>query len=631
MKDDEKSREELLDELARLRLRLAGLEKRGDAALSDPCMEQYRLLLDNADDVIWLWDLDEGRYLYISPSVERLYGFSAHQLLEMSLGDVLPDEYQWLINEGLPLRINALQSGDETLRIKSNEVDLKRGDGALVPAEIVTTLISDSSGHVRYVHGITRNITERRKAELLFRESEEKYRIIADFASGLEMWQAPDRRFLYISPSSETLTGYSAPELIAKPQLFMDMAHPDDVELFRRHIREFHGASPAPASHIEYRIVRRDGSVVWIDHQCQPVFYSDGTYGGRRSSDSDITARKTGEERLRTSEGRLMAILEAIDESIFLLDTEARVLMSNSITARRLGTDIEKLKRGTVFDHTPPEVRARRLALMKKVIEAGDSLQFEDERLGRNMQVTYYPVREDGRVSHVVVFAKDITEEKRAQRALESSRVQLAKANSMLNLVIDTIPVRIFWKDSNLRYLGCNRLFAADAGWEDPSELTGKNDFDMAWKKEAEAYRKDDLEVMLLDRAKLNYEEPQTTPEGSLIWLRTFKVPLKDAGGNVMGILGTYEDITERKKAEEDRERLIVELRDAFSKIKTLSGMFPICAHCKKIRDDRGYWNQIESYIRDHSEAEFTHGICPDCLKKLYPEMTGMDDTEPEA
>ncbi len=77
-------------------------------------------------------------------------------------------------------------------------------------------------------------------------------------------------------------------------------------------------------------------------------------------------------------------------------------------------------------------------------------------------------------------------------------------------------------------------------------------------------------------------------------------------------------DITKRKRAEEERERLIHSLQDALAKIRRLHGMLPICASCKKIRDDKGYWNQIESYIQEHSEAEFTHGICPDCMKKLY-------------
>lgn len=79
-------------------------------------------------------------------------------------------------------------------------------------------------------------------------------------------------------------------------------------------------------------------------------------------------------------------------------------------------------------------------------------------------------------------------------------------------------------------------------------------------------------------------------------------------------------DITERRQRETEREELIGELKEALEKVKQLSGMLPICASCKKIRDDNGYWNQIEQYIGEHSDAEFTHGICPDCREKLYPE-----------
>jgi DNA repair exonuclease SbcCD ATPase subunit len=79
--------------------------------------------------------------------------------------------------------------------------------------------------------------------------------------------------------------------------------------------------------------------------------------------------------------------------------------------------------------------------------------------------------------------------------------------------------------------------------------------------------------------------------------------------------------ISKRKQAEKEREKLIAELQDAAAKIKILRGMLPICSNCKKVRDDKGYWNQIESYIREHSEAEFTHSMCPLCAKKLYPEL----------
>jgi hypothetical protein len=78
------------------------------------------------------------------------------------------------------------------------------------------------------------------------------------------------------------------------------------------------------------------------------------------------------------------------------------------------------------------------------------------------------------------------------------------------------------------------------------------------------------------------------------------------------------EDISERRRAAEERERMIVELKEALGNVKTLRGLIPICASCKKIRDDKGFWSQVEVYVRDRSEAEFSHGICPDCMKRLY-------------
>jgi hypothetical protein len=80
-------------------------------------------------------------------------------------------------------------------------------------------------------------------------------------------------------------------------------------------------------------------------------------------------------------------------------------------------------------------------------------------------------------------------------------------------------------------------------------------------------------------------------------------------------------EVAEREKAEQEREQVIVKLQQALAQVKRLSGFLPICASCKKIRDDQGYWQQVEAYIRDHSEAEFSHGLCPECAKKLYPEL----------
>ena len=104
-------------------------------------------------------------------------------------------------------------------------------------------------------------------------------------------------------------------------------------------------------------------------------------------------------------------------------------------------------------------------------------------------------------------------------------------------------------------------------------------------------------------------------------------VPLRLAKGDVSGRLVLMRNISERKKVEEDREQLIVELKEALERVRTLSGLLPICSHCKKVRDDDGYWHSVEKYITSHSEAVFSHGICPDCMVELYPEYSKKKNT----
>ncbi len=115
-------------------------------------------------------------------------------------------------------------------------------------------------------------------------------------------------------------------------------------------------------------------------------------------------------------------------------------------------------------------------------------------------------------------------------------------------------------------------------------------------------------------------EHRMRTKDGDWIWVLNWgKIIERDPSGRPLRAMGTHLDITRRKQAELDREGLIVELEKAMTEIKTLHGIIPICASCKKIRDDEGSWNPIEPFIEDNSELEFSHGICPDCMNQLYP------------
>jgi len=167
-------------------------------------------------------------------------------------------------------------------------------------------------------------------------------------------------------------------------------------------------------------------------------------------------------------------------------------------------------------------------------------------------------------IDELTELRKRVTQLETAEIEYKRIKEELYQSRKMLQLVLDNIPQRVFWKDRNFSYLGCNRPFAQDAGLSDPSEIVGKNDFELGWKELAQLYRDDDKLVMDTDIPKLNFEEPETTPDGGQLWLKTSKVPLRDREGKVIGILGTYEDITARKQSEKA-------LRESEQRFRTLA------------------------------------------------------------
>jgi PAS domain S-box-containing protein len=175
-------------------------------------------------------------------------------------------------------------------------------------------------------------------------------------------------------------------------------------------------------------------------------------------------------------------------------------------------------------------------------------------------------IRTDGEVRHIRIYGKlvlgadrkplcmigvvlDITGHKQVQQALEESR-------HMLCVIIDTLPERVWWKDLESRFLGCNIHVARDAGLEHPDQLIGKTDFDMCWAVHAEAFQANDREVMESGQPRLHDPELQVMEDGSTRWIEVSMIPLKDTKGKVFGVLGTYADVTDRKRAEESLIRL---------------------------------------------------------------------------
>ncbi|MGD8498295.1 MAG: PAS domain-containing protein, partial [Chromatiales bacterium] len=209
-------------------------------------------------------------------------------------------------------------------------------------------------------------------------------------------------------------------------------------------------------------------------------------------------------------------------------------------------------------------------------------------------------------IEHVAEsFRTMVAERNQIERNLRESR-------RMLEIVLDAIPVRVFWKDLGSVYLGCNRRFAADAGLSSPAELIGRNDFDLAWHEQAELYRADDAEVMSSGRPMINYEEPQTAPGGRRLWLRTSKVPLTTDDGTVIGVLGTYEDITEAKASREALERS--EQRFALAQQAGGIGTWEW-----EIESGRVYWSSAAEAMFGYPPGGFD-GTLDGYLSRIHPD-----------
>ena len=149
---------------------------------------------------------------------------------------------------------------------------------------------------------------------------------------------------------------------------------------------------------------------------------------------------------------------------------------------------------------------------------------------------------------------KSVSSEQRGNVSSSASKCEATVR--MLQNVLDSVPTRIFWKDLDGRYLGCNRLFANDAGLDYVDDIIGKLDSELVWAGQAERFRADDQKVIESGQPRLYYEEPQKRPNGKNIWVETSKIPLTDNNGSIVGILGTYSDITERKRIAEQAENL---------------------------------------------------------------------------
>lgn len=304
----------------------------------------------------------------------------------------------------------------------------------------------------------------------------------------------------------------------------------------------------------------KEGSLYWVEATIVPFFNSAGQIEEFCSIRTDITALKESEDELRRHDEMLTQSQNFANVGSWDWNIQTGELYWSERIPPLFGYEQGKLETSyaNFIQAIHPDDRQAVEAAVAASLESGQPYEVEHRVIWPDGAVRWLLERgavtrdHDGRPLHMLGMVQDIHDRKVTELELASSQHELAEANTMMRLVLDTIPARVFWKNRDLSYLGGNRAFCNDAGLESPEQLVGLSDYDMPWASwEAEAYRADDQTVIEQSLPQLNYEEHQTSGDGRQAWLRTSKIPLQSASGDTIGLLGVYEDITETRLAQQ--------------------------------------------------------------------------------
>ena len=370
-------------------------------------------------------------------------------------------------------------------------------------------------------------------------------------------------------------------------------------------------------SHYETVRIRKDGQLIHISLMISPVRDTTGKIVGASTIARDISGHKRVEEALRESEERYRSLFEGSRDAIYTSSQQGEILDANQSMLDLFGYSREEiigLKARETYVH--PEDR---LKFQQKIEREGFVRDYEiklRKKDGREMDcLLTATVRRtgDGNILGYQGIIRDITERKRAEEALKESELKY-------RTLIESSTDAILLLDVERNIVTCNQAFLNLFGYQ-KGEIEGRS-IRIIHPSDESFHSFGKTAYPVVARSGFFRKEWRFTHKDGMIFpAETVTSAIKLPDGSITGHIGIIRDITERKRAEEEREKLIHELQEALANIKTLHGLLPICSYCKKIRDDKGYWNQIESYIRDHSGAEFTHGMCPECMKKLYPDL----------
>ena len=417
--------------------------------------------------------------------------------------------------------------------------------------------LRNAKGEIVGVLGTYEDITERKQAQ----QTLELMRFSLDRAADAIFWVQQDARFFYANQAACHTLGYSPEELLSMCVFDINVDFP--VAAWPAHWQRLkqHGSFSLES---QYR--RKDGRVFPVEVLANYLEFEGIEYNFVRVR--DITARKQAEAERQ----KFIALIENSTDFIGLASLAGEVLFLNAAGCELVGLEnLEAAKAVAVMDFFMAEdVADVESRLLPTLMETGiwhDEYRFRHFQTREAIAVDFnwFALKdpETGEPLCMATISRDIRDRKLTEN-------QLRQSQQFLQLVVDCVPQSIFWKNRDLVYLGCNRNFARDAGMNSPEEILGKTDYDLPWtREEADFFRECDRQVMESNQPQLHIIETQRQADGQQDWLDTSKIPLLDADGNVVGILGTYEDITARVEAEDA-------LRESERRYASLAAAVPV-------------------------------------------------------